>query len=107
MKKMIIKRIALMSLIVANVVSCNKKNLNQDTVKINNQQIKVDVVDSSKPEEKFISSQDFFIPDYTPCEPEEQTQARFVKLQKVSSSEKVASIIPGLRKLNAYKTDLV
>ncbi len=105
MKKMIIKRIALMSLIVANVVSCNKKNLNQDTVKINNQQINVDIIDSSKSEEKFISSQDFFIPDYTPCEPEPQTEARFVKLQKVSSSEKVASIIPGLRKLNAYKTD--
>lgn len=105
MEKMVIRKIGLMLSIVAIIVSCNKKSLNQEAVKINNPQINVETTEGLQSEEKFISSQDFFIPDYTPCEPEPQTEARFVKLQKVSSSEKVTSIIPGLRKLNAYKID--
>ena len=105
MEKMVIRKIGLMLSIVGIIVSCNKKSLNQEAVKINNPQINVETTEGLQSEEKFISSQDFFIPDYTPCEPEPQTEARFVKLQKVSSSEKVTSIIPGLRKLNAYKID--
>ena len=106
MNKRIMAKITIVLLICVGMISCNKKDSAKDVSKSVPSQISSDAKNINTGfENNFISSQDFFIPDYTPCEPEKQIEAHRVNLKNISSSEKVTSIIPGLRKLNMYKTN--
>ena len=106
MKKEMLIKIAVVLLACIWISSCNKKNIT-DNVKVSSsiQSTYNEIDENANVDKTFISSKDFFIPDYTPCQPEEALPTGKVELQKVSSSEKVNSIIPGLRKLSDYKTD--
>ncbi len=101
MKKEMLIKIAVVLLACMWISSCNKKNIT-DNVKVSSsiQSTYNEIDENANVDKTFISSKDFFIPDYTPCQPEEALPTGKVELQKVSSSEKVNSIIPGLRKLS-------
>lgn len=104
-KKISLVKTSIALLILACIVSCGKKDVGGDAAKNFTPQINGVKNSSTSSENSFADLEDFFTPNYTPCVPEEPTEAEHVKLQNVSSSGKDASIIPGLRKLSEYKTD--
>lgn len=103
--KMSLVKIAAALLILSCAVSCSKKNIDISMEENSKVQISGEAKSNAEACPDFTVSEDFFIPDYTPCVPEEQTEAEYVKLQNASSLGKTVSIIPGLRKLSAYKTN--
>lgn len=103
-KKMLLTKITVALLLVSLAFSCGKTKTNNSLPKKLTPQIDGVSKSSDYTQGSVGDSEDFFTPDYTPCVPEEESEAEHVKLQSVSSS-KAVSVIPGLRKLSEYKTD--
>lgn len=104
-KKMLLEKIAAALLIAIFAVACGKNKTDEISIKKTTSQINGVNKNNDSSESGFADLEDFFTPDYTPCIPEETAVAEHVKLQSASSSKETVSVIPGLRKLSAYKTD--
>lgn len=104
-RKMVLMKIAAALLLISCAVSCGKKDGGVNAQKNGSSQISGVIKNNADVGIDFTDLEDFFSLDYTPYVPEAQTEAEQVKLQGVSSLGKTISVIPGLRKLSAYKTD--
>ena len=104
-RKMVLMKVAAALLLISCAVSCGKKDGGVNAQKNGSSQISGVIKNNADVGIDFTDLEDFFSLDYTPYVPEAQTEAEQVKLQGVSSLGKTISVIPGLRKLSAYKTD--
>ena len=100
------------------IVSCGRQASRQQTAEAGTDTATVQAqLDPAATTDTFISPDDFFTLDYTPYEPEpDVTEAKAKKRaaagstaagsagKKAGSTAKAQSVIPGLRKLDAYKT---